>query len=494
MNSIFNHRDADWRLGRIVYQVFVDRFFSSLANKNQFYPSPKQHKPWDTLPTRGSKHPTLPHYTHELDFWGGDISGLTQKLSYLKNLGVQTLYLTPIFEAYTNHKYDTISYTTISPDFGTMDDFKALLKQTNDMNIPVILDGVFNHMSYHSSFFQDALNNPKSSYRDWFVFGDHFRYPYRSWHNVASLPELDLHNPKVREYLWKDVVQYYLRLGISGWRLDTAIELGFVYLQELHEAAKAVKEDVAIVGEINHYPKDWVKVIPGTIQLPLRDWLIQTALGSIPASLAQQQLIRYIEDTGIEAMLASWILLENHDTSRVKHDIKNEKTYTFVKWLSITLPGNLHLYQGEEFGLLGDNDPTNREPYPWHLVGTPHPIFDLHQQLIHLRATQRALRIGDFVSIPSTSLISFLRTTNVHEETRIILANPSKKPVSEWIMIPDSYLPSHRAYKDLISGSIITESWGTYLNITVPPQTVYILEPQLQPVDGYNPSKYFNND
>lgn len=494
MNTIFHQRDADWRLGRIVYQVFVDRFFASSPHSTHRYASPKVFHPWDDLPQRGHKHPSLPYYTHELDFWGGDLRGLTQKLTYLKNLGVQTLYLTPIFEALTNHKYDTISYTNISPEFGTMDDLKALIQHAQSLNLPILLDGVFNHMSIQSPFFQDALHTSNSLYRDWFIFGDQFRYPYRAWHNVASLPELNLNNKAVRDYLWKHVVQHYLQLGISGWRLDTAIELGFDYLKELHDHAKEVKPDVAIVGEINHYPQAWLNVLPGTIQLPLRDWMIQTALGSIPASLAQQQLIRYIEDTGIEAMLASWILLENHDTSRVKHDIQDEKAYSFVKWLSITLPGNLQLYQGEEFGLAGGNDPTNREPYPWHLVGTSHPVYDLHQQLIHVRATHRALRIGDFVSIPSHSLISFLRKTNVHEETRIILANPSQQPVHEWLMIPDSYLPSHRPYKDLISGKIITETWGTYLNVTVPAQTVYILEPQLQPIDGYNPTKYYTND
>lgn len=495
MSKIFTQRDADWRMGRIVYQIFVDRFFSvDPLSKQSLYPAPKHLLPWSSSPERGKKLTEVPHYAHELDFWGGDLHGIKEKLSYLTDLGIDTLYLTPIFPAYSNHKYDTMDYRTISPEFGTMDDLKALIQATKEKNIAMILDGVFNHMSFHSPWFQDALKNPNSPYRSWFVFRENFRFPYRAWHNAPSLPELHLENPEVRHYLWTDVVQYYLNLGIAGWRLDTAIELGFRYLQELTESAHAVKKDTVIIGEINNYPASWTSVIDGTIQLPLRDWLIQTAKGNIPASLAQAQLNRYISDTGIEAMLKSWILLENHDHPRVRFDLNNLPSYHFAKYLSLTLPGNLHLYQGEEWGLNGGQDPLNREPFPWHRVGQKDPYYSLHQHMISLRKNHRALRIGDYTAMPSSQLLAFLRTTNLHQETLIVIANPSKKPVTEWLMIPDSKLRSHLPFVDLITGKKILDSWGTYLPLTVPPQTVYILQPQQNTVDGYSPTKYYFED
>lgn len=493
MDTSFKERDLDWRIGRIIYQVFVDRFAPSLNldAKRHLYPSPKTLKPWTEGPTRGVKSPTVPHYTHELDFWGGDLPSLTAKLDYIQQLGVDTLYLNPIFDAYTNHKYDTKDYVSISPEYGTMDDFKTLLNQTKHHNLHVVLDGVFNHMSFHSPFFQSALQDASSSFRDWFVFGEGYRFPYRAWHNVPSLPELNLTNPEVRDYLFKNVVQHYLQLGLSGWRLDTAIELGYTYLKELTDHAHSIKSDSLVIGEVNNYPSSWVKVIDGVLQLPLRDWMIQTALGHIPASLAMEQLDQYITDTGIEGMLKSWILLENHDVPRTRFDLHEEKRYRFAKWLSVTLPGNLHLYQGEEYGQNGGPDPLNREPFPWHLTQDHHPIFALHNAMIQLRKQERALRIGDYKKIASQQLVSFLRTTDNHHESLIILANPSSIPVTEWLLIPETKLRSHLPFYDLITGKKVVESWGIYLPITVEPHQVLILKPNQDPVDGYSPTKYY---
>ena len=493
MENVFTQRDHDWRIGRIIYQVFVDRFAPSLNldAKRDLYASPKTLKPWTELPSRGVKSLEVPHYTHELDFWGGDIPSLISKLSYIKQLGVDTLYINPIFDAYTNHKYDTKDYLTISPEYGSMSDFKTLLKEANNQTMRIVLDGVFNHMSYHSPIFQDALKNTTSPYRSWFVFGEGFRYPYRAWHNAASLPELDLTNPTVRRFLFENVVQHYLQLGLSGWRLDTAIELGYTYLKELSDHAHAIKPDSLVVGEVNNYPSSWVKVIDGVLQLPLRDWMIQTALGNIPASLAMQQLDQYITDTGIEGMLKSWILLENHDVPRTRFDLHKDKRYQFAKWLSVTLPGNLHLYQGEEYGQNGGPDPLNREPFPWHLTQQPNVYYDLHKAMIALRKQERALRIGDYKKIPSQNLISFLRITDDHHESLVIVANPSTQPIKEWLLIPETKLRSHLSFYDLITGEKIVESWGIYLPLTVPPHRVFILKPQQTPIDGYSPTKYY---
>src|SRR5262249_23659789 len=141
-------------------------------------------------------------YSHELDFWGGDLAGLAGKLDYIQGLGADVLYLTPIQKAFTNHKYDTQDYMQISPEFGTHQDLIALARQAHKHGMKIMLDGVFNHIGRTSDRFQSALKDPGSRYRDWFYFGKEYRSGYRGWAGVGNLPALRLENPEVRRYLW----------------------------------------------------------------------------------------------------------------------------------------------------------------------------------------------------------------------------------------------------------------------------------------------------
>jgi glycosidase len=493
MKDIYALREQDWRYGKLVYQVFLDRFAPSLhlKEKQHLYPAPKVIQPWNSLPLPGQKLAGLPHYQHELDFWGGDLPSLTARLDSLATFGVNTIYLTPIFKALTNHKYDTIDYLSMSPEFGTQADFKKLLTEAHKRHIAIILDGVFNHVSIHHPWFQDASKNPSSPYRDWFVWGAHFRHGYRAWHNVPSLPELNLDHPHVRDYLFKQVVQGYLKQGIDGWRLDTAIELGFQYLKELTDAAHAVKKDTVVIGEILHYPAGWVPSVDGVIQLGLRDWIIQTALGNIPLGLANQQLNQFIDDVGLETMLKSWIVLENHDVERIKHVLPDKHLYQFAKIMQWTLPGNVQLYQGEELGLQGGKDPRNREPIPWDQDLNSNDTYGFHTQLLNLRKQHRALAIGDFQTLLTQDIIGFARLTNLYEETRIILANPSAIAKEEWIMLPFHKLMPHLTYIDLLTQIPIAQASGIFIRVKLKPYQSVILMPIIQAVDGYLPTKYY---
>jgi len=491
MSDKFLLRDQDWRVGGIVYQVFVDRFSRGpTPPKVELYPQPKRLYAWQTLPNRGKKRIDHPHYEHELDFWGGTIQGLISKLNYIQSLGVTTLYLNPIFHAFTNHKYDTIDYMTISPEYGTMADFKSLLDELNKRDIRLVLDGVFNHMSVLSPIFQDALKNPNSTYRQWFIFGSEYPHGYRAWHNLASLPELNLEYQPVRDFIFKKVIPHYLELGISGWRLDTAIELGR-YLYDIQDAVHQTKPDGVVIGEVNHYPDYWVRMIDGVMQLPLRDLIIQTCLGFIPGNVFNRQVSAYIADVGIESMLTSWILLENHDTARIKHDLGDLKSYTIAKVLQFTLPGTVNLYQGEEIGLAGGPDPENREPFPWETLQPLNPTYVFHQSLILLRQTHRALRIGDYRMLETARAIAFMRMTDRYQETLIIVANPSNQIIEETLIIPHGLILSHCPWVDLLTSQVILQSWGILLKLTLQPKTVLVLQPQQLPKNGYLPSKYY---
>ncbi len=491
MSEKFIRRESDWRIGGIVYQIFVDRFSRGSISPNlEDYPHPKRLHAWTDQPTRGKKRIDVPHYDHELDFWGGTIQGLISKLDYIQSLGVSTLYLNPIFQAFTNHKYDTIDYMAVSSEYGTIADFKALLQALNTRRLPLVLDGVFNHMSVLSPIFQDALKHENSAYRKWFVFGNQFPHGYRAWHNLASLPELNLDYQPVRDYIFKKVVPHYIHLGVSGWRLDTAIELGR-YLHEIQDAVHQAKPDGLVIGEVNHYPDQWVKIIDGVMQLPLRDLIIQTCLGHIPGQVFNRQVATYIADVGIESMLTSWVLLENHDTSRIKHDIPDFDAYKIAKVLQFTLPGTVNLYQGEELGLHGGPDPENREPFPWDKLDLLNPTFTFHQTLIKLRQSHRALRIGDYRILETAQAIGFMRFTEHYQETLVILANPSTQTLVETIIIPDARILSHCPWVDVLSSNVVVHSWGILLKISLKPKQVLVLQPQQLAKNGYLPSKYY---
>lgn len=491
--DLFLAREKDWRNGGIVYQIFVDRFVpsSNLKAKAHLYQAPRSLQPWHSLPQRGFKDAKTRYWTHELAFWGGDLQSVMTKLDYLKNLGVNTVYLNPIFEAYSNHKYDTYDYENISPEYGTIEDLKKMIITLNEKGMKLVLDGVFNHMAIESPRFIDA-SKPNSSLRDWFVFGKEFPTGFRLWHNAPSLPELNLPNPAVREYLFSgsnSIVKRYIKMGIAGWRLDTAIELGYHYLSELTEAAHQANPQSLVVGELNNYPQGWAPSMDGTMLLPLRDLIIQTIRGSIQPNIFAANVGQMVEESGIETILKSWVLLENHDLGRIATDLKDWAQYQLAKTLQFTLPGTINLYMGEEIGTPGGDDPLNRAPMNWQMVEKGNEYLSLHQKLIHLRQQERALRIGDIKFLHSTNLIAYLRTTDQVEEMVVVVINPSDKPIKETIFVTEPMLKSHNHFIDLLTGKEILTSYGILLPIEIPAKTSWILKPNLKPLHGYTAYK-----
>ena len=492
--DVFLRREKDWRMGGIVYQIFVDRFAPSLSleTKKHLYKAPRTLQSWNELPKRGVKDPQTRYWSHELAFWGGDLMSILSKINYLKQLGVDTIYLNPIFEAMSNHKYDTYDYERISSEYGSMQEFKQFIKVLKENNLKLILDGVFNHMAIGSPKFKEANQSPTSEYRSWFVFGNQFPTGVRLWHNAPSLPELNLKEPKVRDYLFNgqtSIVKRYLQLGIDGWRLDTAIELGYDYLHELTSAAHEVNNQSVVIGELNNYPQGWEPAMDGTMLLPLRDLIIQTVKGGISARVFSSNVEKMITETGIETILKSWVLLENHDSARIVNDLPSFFDYQLAKTLQFTLPGTINLYMGEEIGTPGGDDPLNRATMNWQLIEKGNIYSKLHSKLIELRKQHRALRIGDIQFLASDHLIAYLRTTEVFDEGIVVVINPSDKPIQEMIMITDPLLKSHNKFLNLLTGEVVTTSQGILLPIHIPAKTSYVLKPDLSPVHGYSAYK-----
>jgi cyclomaltodextrinase / maltogenic alpha-amylase / neopullulanase len=494
----YEARQADWRNGPVVYQVLVDRFAppADLASKQALYPPPKKLRNWTEQPTQGHYLESHKLWSQEIDFWGGDLASLRGKLDYIQSLGADVLYLNPTNWAYTNHKYDSLDYLQVSPEFGSRQDLQQLAAALQTQGMKLVLDGVFNHMGRNSPKFQSAATDPQSPYRDWFVFGDQYPGGARAWWQAENLPELNLENPAVQAHLWADqdsVVRSYLRDGVDGWRLDVAFDIGFAYLHQLTQAAHAEKPGSLVVGEIPNFPKEWYPSVDGVMHFGLRKLLLETANGQLPAAVSQRFMERLLLDADYEHTLKSWIYLDNHDTPRSATTIPNPNARRLAQVLQFTLPGSPNLYYGSELDMQGGNDPEMRGPMAWDRVAAQHPSLAWTRQLIALRKSARALRVGDYRRVEAQQLIAFERYTDRVQDTVVVLANPSFTSVQETVLVANSKLMEGTWLMDALDapeGSEGLQSKGlqmsaSLLTVQVPAHGVRVLRPDLSPRGGY---------
>ncbi len=495
----YEAREADWRNGAIVYQVVVDRFAPSanLEAKKALYAPPRKLRNWDETPRAGQFIESAKVWSHEVDFWGGDLQSLRSRLDHVQQLGADVLYLNPIHLGFTNHKYDSFDFNAISPEFGTRDDLKALAQDLHRRGMKLVLDGVFNHMGRNSPRFQKAQAQALAQgaatkeVRDWFVFGPAYPGGVRTWKGVPNLPELNLENPAVRAHLWTardSVVRSYLRDGADGWRLDTAYELGPTYLAELTAAAHQEKKGSLVVGEIVNYPKGWMPAMDGVMNFHLRMWLLSLAHGELSPRAASAMLDAMVADVGIEPLLKSWVLLDNHDVPRMTHELPNPDQRRLAQVLQFTLPGSPNLYYGSEVGMTGGDDPEQRAPMRWDEVNDKNAELQWTKQLLAMRKQHRALRVGDFRSATAERLLAFERHTDRAADAVLVLANPSSQTVTERVQWRNGMMMDNNPLQDLLpppSGSAPAVVSSGFVQITLPPMGVRVLAPTVATQGGY---------
>ena len=390
----------------VMYQVFPDRFYRQHMPKTDRTDC-LLHKNWDDMPIKRVES-VKEKDNYALDFFGGTLNGIAEKLDYLRDLGVTVLYLNPIFKARTNHRYDTGDYTKIDPFLGTDKDFRRLCELAKEKGIRIILDGVFSHTGFDSLYFNAAGRYPgsgayqsrKSPYYGWYRFR---RWPrdYRSWWGIKSLPELDKDNPDVREYFLGDqgIVRRWLKEGASGWRLDVADELPMSYLRELRIAARAEKPDAAVIGEVwedaSHkvtYGEMRSYCLGDTVDSVMNYPLRTAALNFMNYRIAAwdvARLIRSQQENYAPAFYYSVMnLLGSHDRPRAlslfigeaDSDEDHELPHGNVSAeglalgkaklreayrLLASLPGIPCVYYGDECGMRGTADPYCRGTFPW---------------------------------------------------------------------------------------------------------------------------------
>ncbi|HET7773475.1 MAG TPA: glycoside hydrolase family 13 protein [Burkholderiaceae bacterium] len=487
----YERRETDWRNGALVYQVLVDRFVPSanLEAKRNLYPPPKRLRSWDEEPKRGTYLDKERVWSHEIDFWGGDLASTMSRLDYVQQLGIEVLYLNPIHLGWTNHKYDSLDYNAVSPEFGTREDVRKLAAELKRRNMKLVLDGVFNHMGRNAPIFKDAESNPKSPYRNWFVFGSQFKGGVRGWWNVENLPELNLEHKPVRDHVYaspNSVVRSYLRDGVDGWRLDVAFDIGFNYLRELTQAAHAEKPGSLVVGEIPNYPREWFPSVDGVMHFGLRKLMISAANRELDGPSFTRMVDRMVRDADYEHMLKSWVYLDNHDTFRLATTVPDAKARKLAQVIQFTLPGAVNLYYGTEVAMEGGDDPEMRGPMRWDRVEAKHPDLAWTRQLIGIRKASRALRVGDFrTAEASGGVIAYERFTDRAGDTVLVMVNPALTEANTTVLVSNSKLMDGENLIDQISGRVV-QLQASMIQVKMPPQTAWVLKPRLVTPEGYS--------
>lgn len=499
MKKSIQKRLKDWRYGAVVYQVMVDRFAPSddLEAKKDRYAFPRTLVSWDTLPKAKPFSKDKKYHEHELEFWGGDLKSLQKHLDYIEALQVDVLYLNPIPEAVSNHKYDASNYLEISKEYGTKEDLKRLIDDVHQRKMKIMLDGVFNHIGVASPMYQDAKDNPKSPYRHFFDFNDAYKEGVRLWMNVPSLPELQLEEKEVQDYIYQkkdSVIQSYLYLGIDGWRLDVAFDIGYHYLSEITKYSHDVNPLSSIVGEIPNYPNQWAQSMDGVMNFTFRELIIKLLLNQTSPYMSSLMFEKVISDTGIEKILTSWTVIDNHDVPRLTHVFQTQAFRTLALLLLFTLPGSPNLYYGTELGMEGGNDPENRAPMAWHLNQEDNLVKACVIKLIQLRKDHYALKVGNFKRLLSEKLFAFVRTGDHTKDDVYVYLNVKDQEVKDIILIDDSNVMNYASY-------IILDGHATHLHVsagvmevTLPPHGYVVFKINTEAKDGYTSYKRISKE
>lgn len=417
----------------VVYQIFPDRFCRlELPDPAGMVGSRTIHENWSNLP---DWRPDAQGEVRNCDFFGGSLQGILSKLDDLADFGVTVLYLNPVFESASNHRYNTADYRAIDPMLGTEDDFNHLCQEAKRRGIRVILDGVFNHTGSQSRYFNadgfysdtGAAQSPDSPYYHWYSFHP-WPADYDAWWGIRTLPAVREDAPDYRDFIIRgqdSVVRHWLRAGASGWRLDVADELPDDFIGEIRTAMEETAPDSFLLGEV--WEDATTKIaysmrrryllgqeLHGVMNYPFRTALIAYLLGG-DADEFRETLESLRENYPPHAFYSLMNFLSTHDTPRIltvlgaDHvpDSKEEravfrlsparqqlglKRLRLAALVLFTFPGAPTVYYGDEAGMEGWEDPFNRAGYPWGQEDSELKSF--FSKLAHLRREQPALQTG----------------------------------------------------------------------------------------------------
>ncbi|MBR6510054.1 MAG: glycoside hydrolase family 13 protein [Clostridia bacterium] len=460
-------KTPDWLAGGIIYQIFPDRFYKSGEAKENIPADRFINNDWYKTPehryVKGEKK-VLGN-----DYYGGDLKGIAEKLDYLKDLGVNCIYLNPIFEAHSNHRYNTADYFKIDSLLGNEKDLKNLVKEAKKRGIYIILDGVFSHTGDDSIYFNrygrynslGAYQSPDSEYFSWFKF-ENYPEKYKSWWGIDTLPETIEDDESFSEFITgeKGVLKYWLKKGVMGWRLDVADELPDNFLEKIRTAIKTEGEDNFLLGEVWEDASNKIsygerrkflrgKELDSVMNYPFADAIIDylksknpdnfiNTVSSICENYPPQTVKLLMNHIGthdtprILTRLATDCRFDGDRESQSKFNL-NEAEYKkgisllkLAAVLQYTLPGVPSLYYGDEAGMQGFGDPFCRAGYPWGRENTE--LLEFYKALGKLRREGKVFKDGELISIKSVNgALVFMRKSG--ENISITAVNPTEKQV-----------------------------------------------------------------
>lgn len=375
-SEIFTY--PQWVNSAIWYQIFPDRF--------------------------ATDNPKLDWHDGEVsnrEVYGGNIQGIINKLDYLAKLGINSIYFTPLFKAGSVHKYDTIDYFEIDPQFGTEEDFKDLIDMAHSKGIRIMLDGVFNHTSNEHPHFKDVMEKREhSKYKDWYhvrdydkldqVFEEDFRVlkAYDAFSYVEQMPKLNTQNPEVIEYIFKAVTKW-TELGIDGWRLDVANEVNHEFWKLFKKHVQAINPDIYIIGEIWHDAITWLRgdefhaVMNYKYTNAIIDYFFKKKIDLVEF---KNRTTRAKMEYTTAVNKAAFNILDSHDTPRIKTVCDEDKVSQMLGTVFLmTQEGSPCIYYGTEVGLAGKQDPDNRRLMPWNENNWDTELLDFYKQIIKAR-------------------------------------------------------------------------------------------------------------
>jgi neopullulanase len=462
----------DWVKNAVFYQIFPDRF----ARSERLAKNGLSFEPWDTPPTT-------------FGFKGGDLYGVAERLDYLQDLGINALYLNPIFASASNHRYHTFDYYQVDPLLGGNDALRHLLDEAHKRGIRVVLDGVFNHASRGFWQFHHVLETGEASpYKNWFHFNPEFlagkkswgAYPthhqqqsinnegsfkaigYQGWWNLPALPKFNTDTPAVREFLF-GVAEHWIRFGIDGWRLDVAGEINDdSFWQEFRRRVRAINPEAYIVGEIWHEAQRWLQgdqfdatmnylITAAALSFfggPHLDMGVVNHAGGLQGRVYPMDAYTFANEVDRvfhlyqpEFTYSQLNLLDSHDMPRFLSCVGGQKIALKQALLFLlTYPGAPCIYYGDEVGVDGRHDPECRKSFPWNEERWDTDLLAYTKACIKLRRDHPSLRGGSFQRLHAEGQVyAFARTFEREQVLVAINAGDAAAQVEVQVQVQGAY-------------------------------------------------------
>ncbi len=434
-----------WAKNKVVYQIFPSRFATDKAvSEAEWYQAP---------------------IGHQADL-KGSLRGIIDRLDHIRHLGVDVIYMTPVFSSNSSHKYNIDDYYKIDPSFGTEEDLKELVQKAHALGMYVILDGVFNHSAVDFFAFKDVMEQKEQSdYLDWYYISD---FPlvmewgkkpnYKTFSYAAMMPKLNLQNKETADFVI-DVALYWIReCDIDGWRLDVADEIHHAFWKRFRREIKAVRKDALIIGEIWHFAGDflegdeWDSIMNYQFYHAVTD-LVVTGRMCASSFVGKLNFMRGNLNRKLEGYL--WNFIDTHDTERFLHSVgKDVRKQKLAAALQLLLPGMPMIYYGDEVGMDGGMDPDCRRGMLWDPDRQDRELLGYYQALIRIRHDFPVLTEGTITEQYADDDAGLIYMERMLNGQHIVLIFHTKDGCTE--------IPAMKGMKNLVDGSVFTGSLGDY--------------------------------